>query len=547
MGTSRKIVKIPFVLARNGFLCCCHLTYICFVLPFIMKFLPIGLRLYPWIKRTIQKYFSADKKIQYWRQNKEKLLRNGETGYRTRVESLGLDWRKLQSLTKFNSQLYKVVIGEMDQDGFLLSKVGVIPNVPSISEKQFLARKRFGLRMVAINGYVCVEKHYKGDKLSFVNEIEALHNLGLAGCNVPAIMDVDFDNLTLTLSYILGFVLREELAKKGAFLRDRDVNSSSAFTSLDQKQKRLKRIQEGKRVLYEVIDSKFVESLFAELNKIHGFRFIWNDIKYGNIIIEKRSRKPYLVDFDWAGHYPRLGNNAFRILRDRDIEKFNLHFGTEKLTHKRMRQRIKHIKCNKIYAPVYFGSSLSFGNTWNTDVGYGRWHYILKHNLPVLSGKRILDLGCNNAFNSIQMLRSGAREVIGIELNSEVISQGNFVKAGFEWADNRQYRFKYLQANMKELPRMNLGNFDIVLALCSIYYLDDYSMANLVKYISTITNTFVLQCNTATNIDRSNQHTYEKASVEYILNVLRSNGFPVTQAVAPYKYSRPLVIGRKKE
>lgn len=58
-----------------------------------------------------------------------------------------------------------------------------------------------------------VKKHYNGNRLSFVNEINALYNLRLSGCNVPAIMDIDFNNLTLTFSYILGTVVREVLAK----------------------------------------------------------------------------------------------------------------------------------------------------------------------------------------------------------------------------------------------------------------------------------------------------------------------------------------------
>ncbi|GAH53594.1 unnamed protein product, partial [marine sediment metagenome] len=89
-----------------------------------------------------------------------------------------------------------MVIAEIDEDGFLLSHFGVIRNAPTVSEKQFLVRKHHNLKLVAINGYVGVKKDYKGDKVSFVNEIKVLHCLGLTGRNVPAIMDVDFDNLT---------------------------------------------------------------------------------------------------------------------------------------------------------------------------------------------------------------------------------------------------------------------------------------------------------------------------------------------------------------
>jgi tRNA A-37 threonylcarbamoyl transferase component Bud32 len=204
--------------------------------------------------------------------------------------------------------------------------VGTIPKVPSVSKTDFLVIKRFGLRVVAIDGYVCVEKHYEGNKSSFVNEIEAHCHLRRAGCNVPVIMDVDFDNLTLTFSYISGPVLHEELAKRGAVVRDRDIEENPELTRSGRRKKMLNRILEGRRVLSEVIDSNFIELILTELNKIHEARFIWNDIKYGNIIIEERTGKPYLIDFDWALRFPELGENAFRILSERDIEKFNKCF-----------------------------------------------------------------------------------------------------------------------------------------------------------------------------------------------------------------------------
>ena len=276
--------------------------------------------------------------------------------------------------------------------------------------------------------------------------------------------------------------------------------------------------------------------------------FIYNDLKYGNIIIEKNSGKPYLVDFERVYRYPYLGKNSFTILRDQNIEWFNLLFDTEKLTYKRLKERIKEIENNNdVYAPVYFGAGLRMGKIWTPEVGYGRWHYILKRNLPSLSGKRILDIGANNASVALELQRNGAKEVIGIELNSENIAQGNFVKEGCEWADNTRYNFKFIQADMKKIPALNLGKFDMALALCSLYYLDDESIANLTQYLSTITDIFVLQCNLHENIDRSNPHTYRRASIDYAKNALRNNGFPITQVIAPYKYSRPLVIGRKEK
>ncbi len=198
-----------------------------------------------------------------------------------------------------------------------------------------------------------------------------------------------------------------------------------------------------------------------------------------------------------------------------------------------------------VYAPVYFGGGIRLGNIWDMVAGYGRWNYILKDNLQPLSGKRILTLGANNGQNSIQMLRCGAREVIGIELDDTNIEQGNFVKSAFEWADNTKYNFRYCHANMKDLPQLNLGKFDMVMALCSIYYLDETSIMNLARYISKMTDIFILQCNVAKNIGRSDLHTYVKAELNYALNILRKSSFVNNDVIAPRNYTRPLIIGRK--
>ena len=83
------------------------------------------------------------------------------------------------------------------------------------------------------------------------------------------------------------------------------------------------------------------------------------------------------------------------------------------------------------------------------------------------------------------------------------------------------------------------------MALCCIYYLDDEDIAVVARHLSTITDTFVLQCNTTVGIDRSDPHTYEKASVEYAKKILTDSRFSNIEVIAPPGYHRPLVIGRR--
>lgn len=571
--TKVKRLLFPLVLHRDGFILIPHLINIYFIIPVFMRILPIYLISYVEAKKLLQK-FNINKQIHYWKMRKEEILKLGKKGYTLNMEKLGLEQEKLDRIKEIQQRANEVVIAEIDQDGFLLSYFGPIRNAITISKKEFLPRKRFKLEVVIINGQVGIKKHYNDDKLSFVNEIDALYNLGLAGRNVPAIMDIDFNNLTLTFSYILGSVLREELAKRGAVVYDRDVINNPEYIHLLQKKRWIEYIQKLKDVLIDlfglhpeqkrwiwikcsqklkyvlsgVIGSHFMENLFAELKKVHATGFVLKDVKYGNIIIEKESGKPFFIDFDGSMNCSFLGKHFFKFIRDRDIEKFNMIFCTEMLTYKRIKEQITsknvpHI--NNFYAPVYFGDGLRIGPIWSVDRGYGRWHFTLKHYLPLISGRRILDLGANNSFYALQLLRNGAEEVIGVELDSRFIAQGNYIKKVFEWADNTSYNFRYIQANMKEIPTMNLGNFDMVMALCSMYYLDDDSISSLIRYISTITDVFVLQCNIATDMDRIDPYVYTKASIEYAVKAIECNGFPVTQVIAPYGYSRPLVIGRK--
>jgi len=233
------------------------------------------------------------------------------------------------------------------------------------------------------------------------------------------------------------------------------------------------------------------------------------------------------------------------VLRDADLLKFNQLFGPSALTERRVRAMAREKVLGTVYAPILLEGGIRFGAIWNTDVGDARWRYLLGRNLPRLPGARILDLGANNGFNAIQMLRSGAREVVAVELTTEAIEQGQQVARLFEWSDNTTYNLRWIHANMTAAPTFELGTFDFVTALCSIYYLDDEDIASVTRYVSSITDTFVLQCNLDRRIARSDPRTFEKASLHYAERVLAANGFPSLTTIAPRGYSRPLVIGRR--
>lgn len=89
-----------------------------------------------------------------------------------------------------------------------------------------------------------------------------------------------------------------------------------------------------------------------------------------------------------------------------------------------------------------------------------------------LTGKRVLDLGCNEGFFSLEAKRRGAAEVIGIERNSKHLGPAR-ERAAAEGLD-----IDFREGNMLDLPD---SEFDLVLSLSAIYYLE--SPAELLRRI----------------------------------------------------------------
>ena len=306
------------------------------------------------------KKWHAERDIAYWSTRKSELVASRNCALR--LEDLGLSENNVNLVKENLKKTREVVIANIDQDGFFLSRFGPIDGVACVSQENFLPRKRLPIDLVAVDGLVGVKKNYrattadlsagsskqkkerlKNYRLLFLREMEALHFLTGAGCFVPAIIDIDFNNFSLTFSYIPGKVLREELASGGAMLRDRDVDENIEFNRLSPEARSLKRIEEGRKYLRHRVDEEFIDTLFDQMKKIHAAGFRINDVKYGNVIIEKKTGNPYLIDFETSENLNGLGQHLSGLLYDDDIKKFNLLFGTDKPTY----QQVSRMKSNQ--------------------------------------------------------------------------------------------------------------------------------------------------------------------------------------------------------
>lgn len=539
----RKVRKLIMLLAQAGPARIAYVAGVSYLLPSIMSVLSVYAGLHGKVKKIWQ-WVMAGSDLAWCEQHASEILARGRQGYRLPLQEFGLTVEGLEAVRAALRARSEVTLGEFDQDGFLLSRFGRVEGARTIEADRFFVRKRFALSVVTAGADVGVRKYYRGDLLSFVTELKALHALAVAGCNVPAIMAIDFSALTITFSYIKGRELRLELADRGAVLLDRDILHAPGYDALSPEQRRAQQVEQGRPYLASAVTPEFIEGVFQQLRAMHRVGFVWKDLKYGNIMIV--GDQPYLIDFDTAYDHARTHPWLRRLLIDQNIEEFNRCFGTNKLTYHRIRTQLASEAGKRTgYSSAYFGYGLRSGNILKNYVGDGRWHFIMRRHIPALQGARLLDLGSNDAFHSLQALRNGAAQAIAIERNDAAIARGLWFRDAFEWTDNRRYDFRYVQIDMAAVPETDLGRFSFAMALCSIYYLDDAGIARLVKHLSTIAPTLLLMCNTEHDIGRTDPDEYTRASVAYTVAKMTANGFPATTVVAPGHYSRPLVIGRR--
>jgi len=85
-----------------------------------------------------------------------------------------------------------------------------------------------------------------------------------------------------------------------------------------------------------------------------------------------------------------------------------------------------------------------------------------------LRGKRVLDLGCNAGFWSLQAIMSGAEYVLGIDGREMHIEQANFV---FEVYEIEKRKYDFICDNIYDMDFSEFGTFDVVLCLGLMYHI----------------------------------------------------------------------------
>ena len=116
------------------------------------------------------------------------------------------------------------------------------------------------------------------------------------------------------------------------------------------------------------------------------------------------------------------------------------------------------------------------------------WEQIFRPVLPNVSGKRVLDIGCNAGYYAVECRRLGAASVLGIDVSQggswDFIGQAKFAAAQLG-IDGIEYRAQ----DFMDLPD---EQFDVVLFIGVMYHLDD-PIAGLKKVASLAKEAIVLE------------------------------------------------------
>ncbi len=98
-----------------------------------------------------------------------------------------------------------------------------------------------------------------------------------------------------------------------------------------------------------------------------------------------------------------------------------------------------------------------------------------------LSGKRVLDLGCNAGFWSLAAIEAGCEHVLGVDGRQMHVDQAELV---FEVNGVPRHRYEFRLADIFDLDLSDEGPFDIVLCLGLLYHVS--KPMELFEWISRI-------------------------------------------------------------
>ena len=457
----------------------------------------------------------------------------------TTIADLPISYDDKTRLKNLNTESSEIEMGILDRDGRVLDNSGFLSFMNCVSSDEFIPKDRFQIDIVIKKGKILIKKSFGKDRASFIKEAFFLARLWNK-VNVPAIWELVPHENVIYMNLVVGKSIQEILAQEGIVIRYSDIIIEPSFKHLSGSE--ISNIVDKivRKNILRVIDQRLLCAVDQQLDIAHKFGIVGVYLKPGNILVQDETSTPFLIDFHTARFFRKKGF-IFNLFRDQDRIKYNRKCGRKLITEKTAWNGVQNVS-RKWYAPIDFGYGLTQGAFWGVESGMGRWEVFIKEYLPDLKNKRILDLGSNNGCLPLMMLKEGAAEVIGMELSREFFEQSLLVRELFQWRDMEEYAFKTINTDMYDIINSDLGRFDIITSFCTLYYLKEKQMEAVVRRASEISSLFVIQANIIAGSTWDSDKP-RRASVEFLNNLLKKNGFPHVDIIVPSLSTRPLLIG----
>ena len=443
-----------------------------------------------------------------------------------------------------------VVLGEIDNDGRVKSKGGDLPFLLPIREENFVPRYRYDLELVAREGEILIRKDYRGDGKALLREASCLSRLGESPA-APGLRSVNRTACTIEKTFVAGPTLRDILVEAGAEILSAHTEHDEQLIRLDQGSRLEAVWRRGQEAFDRALGlsthdlpENLPVALEDALNSIHAQGVTGCSLTFGNVVFSQPGGQAVFIDFDGARLHRGPRGTAFDLARDRDRRLFNRVYGTSIETEESARKALADELATP-YAPIDLGRGLVTRGFWSVDSGTGRWEYLNRdalHNL--IRDKRILDLGTHNGVLSLMMLREGARSVTAIEQEPKMAMAAQRLHKILEWRDIRRYDFGVRCTDMRAVLDEDWGTFDLVTAFCSLYYLSEEEMHQVLRRAAEIAPTLVLQAKTDTRADAHDEKA-TKSSLDFLTRAATEEGWTVAAIHNKPGFSRPVLIAHR--
>ncbi len=189
----------------------------------------------------------------------------------------------------------------------------------------------------------------------------------------------------------------------------------------------------------------------------------------------------------------------------------------------------------------------------NNERGESKWNYIIKKNLPQISGKTICDIGCNIGLYSIFFAKMGAIKIDGFDRSETVIQPTNhnlpkqsvvqqayMVKNMYKLFEHNEFKnIKFYEIDIAQFDFTKI-KYDLFFSCCVLYHFGDL-FEDIIKKISLNIPEIFLQ----SNLGHTEKRIEKFASIEYHKWLLNKYGYDV-KVDAPQNYNYPVFYGYKK-